>query len=79
MTFRHVPATEVDVVHVSIETVTPNSPAAQADLQKGDRLIAIGGWCHNVRICATKPKVEEQCKKNELIFNFKGYVQFLFV
>ncbi|XP_017332034.1 PDZ domain-containing protein 8 [Ictalurus punctatus] len=43
MTFRHVPATEVDVVHVSIETVTPNSPAAQADLQKGDRLIAIGG------------------------------------
>ncbi|KAB5562003.1 hypothetical protein PHYPO_G00012980 [Pangasianodon hypophthalmus] len=43
MTFRHVPATEGDVVHVSIETVTPNSPAAQADLQKGDRLIAIGG------------------------------------
>ncbi|XP_048863619.1 PDZ domain-containing protein 8 [Brienomyrus brachyistius] len=43
MTFRHVPATEGDVVHVSIETVTPNSPAALADLQKGDRLIAIGG------------------------------------
>ncbi|KAI4887615.1 hypothetical protein NFI96_026609, partial [Prochilodus magdalenae] len=43
MTFRHVPATDGDVVHVSIETVTPNSPAAQADLQKGDRLIAIGG------------------------------------
>ncbi|XP_062864048.1 PDZ domain-containing protein 8 [Trichomycterus rosablanca] len=43
MTFRHVPAIEGDVVHVSIETVTPNSPAAQADLQKGDRLIAIGG------------------------------------
>ncbi|KAI5102695.1 PDZ domain-containing protein 8 [Silurus meridionalis] len=43
MTFRNVPATEGDVVHVSIETVTPNSPAAQADLQKGDRLIAIGG------------------------------------
>ncbi|KAG9268344.1 PDZ domain-containing protein 8 [Astyanax mexicanus] len=43
MTFRHVPASEGDVVHVSIETVTPNSPAAQADLQKGDRLIAIGG------------------------------------
>lgn len=30
-------------MHVSIETVTPNSPAALADLQKGDRLIAIGG------------------------------------
>ncbi|KAM9809249.1 PDZ domain-containing protein 8 isoform 2-T2 [Syngnathus typhle] len=43
MTFRHVPATEGDVVHVSIETVTPNSPAALADLQRGDRLIAIGG------------------------------------
>ncbi|XP_030642354.1 PDZ domain-containing protein 8 [Chanos chanos] len=43
MTFRHVPASEGDAVHVSIETVTPNSPAAQADLQKGDRLIAIGG------------------------------------
>lgn len=43
MTFRHVPANEGDAVHVSIETVTPNSPAALADLQKGDRLIAIGG------------------------------------
>ncbi|XP_034463894.1 PDZ domain-containing protein 8 [Hippoglossus hippoglossus] len=43
MTFRHVPATEGDAVHVSIETVTPNSPAAMADLQRGDRLIAIGG------------------------------------
>uniref|UniRef100_A0A3B4VHH7 PDZ domain containing 8 n=1 Tax=Seriola dumerili TaxID=41447 RepID=A0A3B4VHH7_SERDU len=43
MTFRHVPATEGDAVHVSIETVTPNSPANLADLQKGDRLIAIGG------------------------------------
>ncbi|XP_051278774.1 PDZ domain-containing protein 8 [Dicentrarchus labrax] len=43
MTFRHVPASEGDAVHVSIETVTPNSPAATADLQKGDRLIAIGG------------------------------------
>lgn len=47
MTFRHVPATEGDAVHVSIETVTPNSPAALADLQRGDRLIAIGGLtCH---------------------------------
>ncbi|KAK7901735.1 hypothetical protein WMY93_018504 [Mugilogobius chulae] len=43
MTFRHVPASEGDMVHVSIETVTPNSPAALADLQRGDRLIAIGG------------------------------------
>ncbi|XP_057200683.1 PDZ domain-containing protein 8 isoform X2 [Triplophysa rosa] len=43
MTFRHVPATDGDTVHVSIESVTPNSPAALADLQKGDRLIAIGG------------------------------------
>ncbi|XP_061546483.1 PDZ domain-containing protein 8 [Phycodurus eques] len=43
MTFRHVPASEGDAVHVSIETVTSNSPAALADLQRGDRLIAIGG------------------------------------
>lgn len=43
MTFRHVPASEGDAVHVGIETVTPNSPAALADLQRGDRLIAIGG------------------------------------
>uniref|UniRef100_A0A3B3VM15 PDZ domain containing 8 n=1 Tax=Poecilia latipinna TaxID=48699 RepID=A0A3B3VM15_9TELE len=43
MTFRHIPALEGDAVYVSIETVTPNSPASQADLQKGDRLIAIGG------------------------------------
>lgn len=43
MTFRHVPASEGDVVRVSIETVTPNSPAALADLQRGDRLIAIAG------------------------------------
>ncbi|XP_062375244.1 PDZ domain-containing protein 8 [Sardina pilchardus] len=43
MTFRHVAASEGDAVHVGIETVTPNSPAALADLQRGDRLIAIGG------------------------------------
>ncbi|KAM4730519.1 PDZ domain-containing protein 8 [Anableps anableps] len=43
MTFRHIPACEGDAVYVSIETVTPNSPAALADLQRGDRLIAIGG------------------------------------
>ncbi|XP_038160536.1 PDZ domain-containing protein 8 [Cyprinodon tularosa] len=43
MTFRHIPACEGDAVYVSIETVIPNSPAALADLQRGDRLIAIGG------------------------------------
>uniref|UniRef100_A0A1A8N5F0 PDZ domain containing 8 n=3 Tax=Nothobranchius rachovii TaxID=451742 RepID=A0A1A8N5F0_9TELE len=43
MTFRHVPAYEGEAVYVSIETVMPNSPAAMADLQRGDRLIAIGG------------------------------------
>ncbi|KAF3708617.1 PDZ domain-containing protein 8 [Channa argus] len=43
MTFRQVSASEGDAVHVCIETVTPNSPAALADLQRGDRLIAIGG------------------------------------
>lgn len=43
MTFRHVTASEGDAVHVCIETVLPNSPAALAELQKGDRLIEIGG------------------------------------
>nr|XP_033796900.1 PDZ domain-containing protein 8 [Geotrypetes seraphini] len=43
LTFRQVQASDGDAGHVSIETVMPNSPAATADLQKGDRLIAIGG------------------------------------
>ncbi|XP_030058498.1 PDZ domain-containing protein 8 isoform X2 [Microcaecilia unicolor] len=43
LTFRQVQASDGDAGHVSIETVTPNSPAAIADLQKGDRIIAIGG------------------------------------
>ncbi|XP_043911479.1 PDZ domain-containing protein 8-like [Protopterus annectens] len=43
LTFRQVQASEADAAgHVSIEAVTPNSPAAMADLQRGDRLIAIG-------------------------------------
>lgn len=53
MTFRHVPATEGDAVHVSIETVTPNSPAAVADLQRGDRLIAIGGMIYQKSFLTT--------------------------
>eukprot|EP00062_Callorhinchus_milii_P017850 gi/632970768/ref/XP_007901831.1/ PREDICTED: PDZ domain-containing protein 8 [Callorhinchus milii] len=43
LTFRHVQGTDGDPVHVNVESVTPNSPAAAADLQRGDRLIAIGG------------------------------------
>ncbi|XP_053307330.1 PDZ domain-containing protein 8 [Spea bombifrons] len=38
-----VQARDGDTGHVCVETVTPNSPAAAADLKKGDRLIAIGG------------------------------------
>ncbi|XP_069835780.1 PDZ domain-containing protein 8 isoform X1 [Dendropsophus ebraccatus] len=38
-----VQARDGDTGHVCVETVTPNSPAAGADLRKGDRLIAIGG------------------------------------
>lgn len=37
------PSKEEDGGYVVVETVTPNSPAAAADLQRGDRLIAIGG------------------------------------
>ncbi|KAM9364663.1 PDZ domain-containing protein 8 [Pholidichthys leucotaenia] len=43
MTFRQISASEGDAVHVIIETIMPGSPAALADLQKGDRLIEIGG------------------------------------
>ena len=58
MTFRHAPASEGDVVHVGIETVTPNSPAALADLQRGDRLIAITGpWL----FCASEVFASENC------------------
>ncbi|CAH2323226.1 PDZ domain-containing 8 [Pelobates cultripes] len=38
-----VQARDGDTGHVCVESVTPNSPAAIADLKKGDRLIAIGG------------------------------------
>ncbi|XP_023385870.1 PDZ domain-containing protein 8 isoform X2 [Pteropus medius] len=40
---RLVQSTDGYAGHVIVETVAPNSPAAIADLQRGDRLIAIGG------------------------------------
>lgn len=43
LTLRLVQSTDGYAGHVVIETVAPNSPAAIADLQRGDRLIAIGG------------------------------------
>jgi len=42
LTLRLVQSKEDDAGHVVSETVTPNSPAAAADLQRGDRLLAIG-------------------------------------
>ncbi|KFU94414.1 PDZ domain-containing protein 8, partial [Chaetura pelagica] len=49
LTLRLVQSKEDDAGHVVIETVAPNSPAAAADLQRGDRLLAIG----NVKITST--------------------------
>ncbi|NWS80534.1 PDZD8 protein, partial [Toxostoma redivivum] len=49
LTLRLVQSKEEDTGHVVIETVTPNSPAAAADLQRGDRLLAIG----SVKITST--------------------------
>ncbi|OPJ84157.1 PDZ domain-containing protein 8 isoform B [Patagioenas fasciata monilis] len=49
LTLRLVQPKEDDAGHVVIETVTPNSPAAAADLQRGDRLLAIG----SVKITST--------------------------
>ncbi|XP_075389987.1 PDZ domain-containing protein 8 [Tenrec ecaudatus] len=43
LNLRLVQSTDGYAGHVIIETVAPNSPAAIADLQRGDRLIAIGG------------------------------------
>ncbi|XP_077635648.1 PDZ domain-containing protein 8 [Crocuta crocuta] len=43
LTLRLVQSSDGYAGHVIIETVAPNSPAALADLQRGDRLIAIGG------------------------------------
>lgn len=43
LTLRLVQSTDGYAGHVIVETVAPNSPAAIADLQRGDRLIAIGG------------------------------------
>ncbi|XP_074089662.1 PDZ domain-containing protein 8 [Macrotis lagotis] len=43
LTLRLVQSSDGYGGHVVIETVAPNSPAALADLQRGDRLLAIGG------------------------------------
>ncbi|XP_020843833.1 LOW QUALITY PROTEIN: PDZ domain-containing protein 8 [Phascolarctos cinereus] len=43
LTLRLVQSSDGYGGHVVIETVAPNSPASLADLQRGDRLIAIGG------------------------------------
>ena len=43
LTLRLIQSTDGYAGHVIIETVAPNSPAAIANLQRGDRLIAIGG------------------------------------
>ncbi|KAM6184580.1 PDZ domain-containing protein 8 [Rhynchocyon petersi] len=43
LTLRLVQSTDGYAGHVIVDTVVPNSPAAIADLQRGDRLIAIGG------------------------------------
>lgn len=49
LTLRLVQSTDGYAGHVIIETVAPNSPAALADLQRGDRLIAIGGNYANMQ------------------------------
>ncbi|XP_013921481.1 PREDICTED: PDZ domain-containing protein 8 [Thamnophis sirtalis] len=49
ITLRQIQAKEGEAGHVVIETVTPNSAASAADLQRGDRLLSIGG----VRITST--------------------------
>ncbi|XP_053165454.1 PDZ domain-containing protein 8 [Hemicordylus capensis] len=43
LTLRQVQIKDGEAGHVVIETVIPNSAASASDLQRGDRLIAIGG------------------------------------
>ncbi|XP_044521557.1 PDZ domain-containing protein 8 [Gracilinanus agilis] len=43
LTLRLVQSSDGCCGHVVIETVIPHSPAALADLQRGDRIVAIGG------------------------------------
>ncbi|XP_001377292.3 PDZ domain-containing protein 8 isoform X2 [Monodelphis domestica] len=43
LTLRLVQSSDGCSGHVVIETVAPHSPAALADLQRGDRIVAIGG------------------------------------
>ncbi|XP_073210349.1 PDZ domain-containing protein 8 isoform X2 [Lepidochelys kempii] len=66
LTLRLVPSKEEDGGYVVVETVTPNSPAAAADLQRGDRLIAIGG----VKITSTVQvlKLIKQAGDRVLVF-----------
>ncbi|XP_037543921.1 PDZ domain-containing protein 8 [Nematolebias whitei] len=66
MTFRQIPAYEGDAVYVCIETVTPNSPAALADMQKGDRLISIGGV--KVTSSVQVPKLLKQAGERVVVF-----------
>ncbi|XP_038614443.1 PDZ domain-containing protein 8 [Tachyglossus aculeatus] len=66
LTLRLVQSIEGYAGHVTIETVAPNSPAANADLQRGDRLIAIGG----VKITSTVQvlKLIKQAGDRVLVF-----------
>ncbi|XP_006262775.3 PDZ domain-containing protein 8 [Alligator mississippiensis] len=66
LTLRLVQPKEEIGGHVVVETVTPNSPAAAADLQRGDRLIAIGG----VKITSTVQvlKLIKQAGDRVLVF-----------
>ncbi|KAM4668482.1 PDZ domain-containing protein 8 isoform 1-T1 [Amazona ochrocephala] len=66
LTLRFVQSKDDDTGHVVIETVTPNSPAAAADLQRGDRLLAIG----SVKITSTVQvlKLIRQAGDRVLIF-----------
>ncbi|KAM4702574.1 PDZ domain-containing protein 8 [Rhinophrynus dorsalis] len=61
-----VQARDGDTGHVCVESVTPNSPAAAADLKKGDRLIAIGGI--KVTSSVQASKLIKQAGERVLVF-----------
>uniref|UniRef100_A0A8D0G8L9 PDZ domain containing 8 n=1 Tax=Sphenodon punctatus TaxID=8508 RepID=A0A8D0G8L9_SPHPU len=66
LTLRLIQPKEGEAGQVIVETVTPNSAAAAADLQRGDRLIAIGG----VKITSTVQvlKLIKQAGDRVLVF-----------
>ena len=80
LTLRLVQSTDGYAGHVIIETVAPNSPAAIADLQRGDRLIAIGGNYADVQYTwHLQRKPENRCGGFSSLPSFLFFYYYFFI